>query len=443
MKKGKFNKLTEQIYSSVNNHLKGYRSRGRRLQTYLEIGDDYLKILQIKDNQIVYNQSHLTHLQKISAYLAELKYNPQDLILVIPSSKLFVEILELPNASKEKLRNILRFKFLDKLPSREEEVYFSYYIIEKLKDGVIVLAFAVLKEFLNPIYYSCYEEGVKISSIIPAALIYYLYHQNNLNNYKEILYIDKGTNYYNFIFFSKKNCYIRASRSLDLQEEVAKSTSYLQRRYKLAEAPLVVINGTKVAGSSNLKEEDYEVNDQIWFYGAEAVEGFKGNCLMHYFYDKKQEYIIINSIIIVIILLINLLSFGVNWKVDNDKLAALDAKLSKLNPVIRQIDQVKGEYSRINQQIKDLEDNINQTYNYLPWLEELSRILPNGTKIDQIHFKDYQLNLLTGTAPSAIGVMNSLEESGYFNNLEFIGNIINQGDGEQFKIVGELVDETK
>jgi hypothetical protein len=441
MKKRKLKKLTELIYSSVNNHLKGYGSKGRKLQTYVEIGDDYLKLLQIKDENLVYNQSYINPSQKISFYLAKAEYDSQDLVLVIPSSKLFIEVLELPSVSKEKLRSILKFKFLDKLPSKEEEVYFSYYIIKESNKGSKVLAFAVLKEFLNPIYYSCYEEGINISRIIPASLIYHFYHQDNLGDYDRVLYVDKGIDYYNFIFFSENDYYIRASRSVDLKEEVAKTNSYLERRYQLSKAPLVVVNGTKVDDYSDLNKENYRMNDDIWFYAADALEEIKGDCLMQYFYDKKQEYIIINSIILIIIIVINLLSFGVNWKLDSDKLATLQTKIAKLSPVISQIDHIKGEYSKVNQEINDLKDNINLTYSYLPWLEELSKILPEGTKVDQIHFKDYQLNLLAGTAPSAIGVMNRLEESGYFTNLEFIGNIISEQDGERFKIVGELVNE--
>jgi len=443
MTKKDSNSLIKQIYSSVNNHLKGYWSKGRGLETYLEIGDNYLKLLQLKDRELVYKQSHLEPRQKISSYLADLKHYPQDLVLVIPASKLFMEVLELPSVSHEKLRSVLKFKFLDKLPSEEEELYFSYHIIEKLDKEVVVLAFAVLKEFLDPIYYSCHQEGINIRNIIPGSLIYHVYHQKELKYYQGVLYVDKGIDYYNFIFSSQNDYYIRASRSLNLKEELAKSKAYLQTRYQLSEAPVVVVNGTKFNNPLDLNGGDYRVNDEIWTYGSEVIKEIKGNCLMQYFYDKKKEYIIINSIIVVMILLVNLLSFGAGWKLDIDKLATLDTKISELSPVVRQIDQIKGEYSQVNQKISDLEANINSTYSYLPWLEELSQVLPEGTKVDQIHFKDYQLNLLAGTAPSAISVMNSLEESGYFKNLEFIGNIISEQNRERFKIVGELVNEVE
>ena len=146
-------------------------------------------------------------------------------------------------------------------------------------------------------------------------------------------------------------------------------------------------------------------------------------------------------LIILLILTSNIFSLTTYIEVKKDRLDLNREQLVELEPAVKQVQVLQNQIDVKDEQLKVYEDIIEKRQSYLPWIYELSRQLPDSVKINNLNFKGDKLVLLEGYAPSASKVMEAIQGSSIFVNLEFIGGIVIDNNGERFRIAGDLINE--
>lgn len=421
-------------------------------RTYLEFANNYLNVIQLNQKEILYQQQFSLENKgdiELSSYLNQAPNSVKEVSIVVSPTKLINRTLDLPLTAKEKIEEIIRLEFLNKLPYDEDELYFSYQIIKK-NERLKVLGFAVNKEFINKLYQLCSEANLTIKSIIPGSLTFYHLHNDEKRESEPTLYLDAKDGYQHFAFLGGEEVYLRSSRiNSDLQGEIEKTISYLIDEYQLSNKPVLIVNGDRVSYDKlDFVSTNKNMNNNFFWSKIKKVEqdlqghDFLSQLPQNKNQEKKESYRKL-SILIVLILLINSLAFAMQWQIKQDKLKNLKARLSQVKPVVNRVNQIKRDYQVNLQKLKQLKGEVRTNYSYLPWLKELSLILSNETTINRVNFKEDKLVLLAGEANSATEVMEVLEESEYFSNLYFIGSIVSKNDREEFKIAGDLVEEVE
>ncbi|MBM7623787.1 type II secretion system protein GspL [Sporohalobacter salinus] len=404
-------------------------------ETYLEVGEEQIQLVQSKAGEIVSNQSFERQTEELSPYLNKLKDFPQQVTLLIPAVKTFTRVLDLPREAKERLAEIIHFQFLEQLPCAADDLYFTYYIAREEETRIKVLACAVVKEYVDQMIGLCQQAEVEVASIVPAPLVFYLLHQNSPADREKMLYVDSGLDYFNFTFLSTDNIYIRSSKIKDIKETLF----YLDQEYNLEAINPSLLNQEEI----DFVKETQERPSEFWFKINEAAEIISKQPLIDSSEQVKSGFwkkVVITASVLGLVLIIN---FIFQWNLKQQRLNDLERKLNQVQPAVRRVNQLKQQIFTSRKKMDNMEKEINWRNSYLPWLQELAKILGSEVRIKKINFKNDQLVLLSGIAPSASKVMDSLEHSPYFENLSFSGNIENLAEGERFKIVGDLDSEIK
>ncbi|TDX53276.1 hypothetical protein [Orenia marismortui] len=423
-------------------------------RSYLEVDDNYIRLVQLKKNNILYQDSFKFEEElkdiNLKDYLDQARYKIKKISLIVPATKLFIRRLELPLTAKDKLKDIIKLQVLRKLPYRIEDLYYSYQILDK-KDKLLVLVFTVTKDYINMIYELFANLGLIIDSIIPSSLVFYYLYQKDKVNLKNQLYIDLSPNYIHYTFYNQNDIYIRSSQNIgDLAEETADTVIYLKQKYNLEDDPKLFLNGEKIddkkAVTLNSFEEIRE-NNLFWKKIRVVEKNLAGVDILSQISLKqkekqKKDYSRLFYLTI-LVLLVNGTSLFLAWQLKINKLNNFEVSNKQISPLVEKVQQVKIDYQANKKKVKLLKGQLRRNYSYLPWLKELSLILSEDVKVDKVIFKEEKLVLLAGEANSATKVMSLLEESDYFKNLHFEGSIVSKEDREEFRIAGDLEDAIK
>ena len=400
--------------------------------TYLVVQESALEIVQTQRQGIIYNKR--VACDELTAGCKEAAYFPRQVSLVLPSTRIFTRVIDLPAEAKTRLEEIIGLKFLDDLPCSREEVYYSYYPAITGEERLKVILFAVEKDYLDRLCGLCKEHQLTVTGIIPAGLIYYLYYSSSASEQPN-LYIDEVGDYYQYTFLTTDDIYLRASWKQDLAAVV----SYLGEEHNLEVSPpkeeLEIKTWVKKRDWVQFNQLDAE---EFWASAAETRKLLGGREFIDISSQFRQQQWWQIGIVGVLLLVTMLLNFGLHWKLEQQKLNTLQQKLAAVEPVVKKVNQLRKETRQLQQETQALEKIIKPRQGYLPWTKELGEVLGAKVVIEQLNFNGGELTLLAGTAPSANEVITKLEESSYFKNLSFNGSIVTQNNRERFRIVGEL-----
>ena len=391
-------------------------------QTYIELGVQQIKLVQRTGNKVSYKRTFERVTDNFDFYFQHLKQSPQWVTLLIPAVNLFLQTLDLPREAEDRLGEIIKFQFADQLPCRQEEVYISYYLAHQSEQRIKVLAFAVLKDYLDQLYDLCQQVDVKVKAIVPLPLVYYLCYQQQFSSEQNILYLNPCLDYFNFTFLSKEQIYLRGSQTKDIHQTKA----YLMQEL---DHSIDVIEETTVRPTDfwqKVEQAAAKIAEQEFIDLAPQLKQAAG---------KKIK---IMTSLIIGLLIVNFILCGY---LKRSKLEDVETKLNQVQPAVRQLKEFDEEITALRSRTKQISQEINWRDNYLPWLIELNTILGSEVAIEQLYLSENRLVLLSGQAPSAGAVMDCLEESAYFVNLNFGGPIETLAAGERFKIEGDLNNE--
>ncbi|QTL97161.1 hypothetical protein GM661_03800 [Iocasia frigidifontis] len=426
----------------------------KKYQTYILIDDSIIQLVQLKKGELIFNNVYdFNPLQnRISEYLEMLQKKTKTVKIIVPSTKLMIKTLELPPVSDNKINDILQFKFINELPYASNEIYYRYLRNSKSADKQ-GLAVAVSKKYITEITELCSKEGLAIKGLLPLSPLFYLdYH--NKQGIEDSLYININCHYCYFTLIYNNDSYLKGcgyTGKIDLYDEIVRIYEYGQEEIGQKEIS-IVING-----------ETVNFNDINKFLTGLDIASIDDNRLWKKFYSLEKRLISLDfyqllpqvkqqkkriksisiGILLLLIFLVNGTTLYYKWQDKKNYIDYLATLETKQQTIVDEIEQLNEECQLIAVELEFYSNIIGENnYSYLPWLQEISNLLPEGTRVNSINFKDKELVLLAGKAKSAADVLAALESSSLFSQLHFIGSINLEEDLESFKIAGDLIYET-
>ena len=293
-------------------------------RTYLEYGTRRVKLVQTKGGEVVFERSFDELSADLNFYLAELAFQPDRITLLIPSPKLFLRSLDLPREAEQRLDEMVDFQFVNQLPCSGEEVYASYYKADKQEGRIKVLAYAVLKDYLDHLLNLCEAVELEVDAIIPVPVVFYLLHtKNELST--NTLYIDNCLDYFNFTFIGSEEIYLRTALRKDTQETKAYLNSQADR------------------GVEEIKESIRR--EDFWLEIEEAVKLLAGGGLVDLESQVRTEEgkrIKWTAALLALLLVFN---FMLQWQLKEMRRDDLTEKLERVEPVVGEIKEMEDRKS--------------------------------------------------------------------------------------------------
>jgi len=471
-------------------------------KTILVADKEYLQLVQLRRGELVCNEirKQRTGDNTLSELLKLSDYPVKRVIFLIPGNRLLFSAFKIPKEARNRLEEIIDLKFLSKLTLPREDLYHSYYLIEN-KENLTVLAFAVKREFINHLYALCQSSGLKVVKILPLSLLYYLFHRKKgieglKYQNRTIIYLDYYHNFGHFTIIGPEKLYLRGSPAGDIaavEIELNKVLTYIVRTG--GKNPALLLNGREISideldevEEAQEDREDYQmdgensqlngnetvttkylevdinnlekiVNDKpltenyqklFWREVSKLLDNRRNSQQTLDFKKqlptvkrgRKRRSCLGIWLLVGLIILLNILTLAIKWQLEEERLKLINEQLTLISGQVEEVTQLKENY-RIKREKLELYKGIlkEDTGSYLPWLAELSRLLPADTEINNLNFQGKKLTLLEGKATSASLVLGKLEASPYFSNLKFLGSIENIGDREFFRIAGDLQDD--
>lgn len=376
--------------------------------------------------------------------------------LLIPASQLFIESFFISKEGKSKLDEIIRVKFINQLPLSENEIYYSYYLgQENLRGDYLVICFAFKREIIDNVYEMLVGEKVKIKYILPLPVLLYIYHYNqNRDKIKKeicheksaIIYLDRYYNKLAFTVFHSDGLYLRSANLENMKSEVNRTVDYLKEYFGVENLEIysfdeeLNIANIAVSGGVGGLEESF----QYLYQGLKKADIKSLNLLSQLSVKKRKKlnrYQVTIGLLVILILICNILTFDIYIREKNNSLIFNQKQLQELEPTMLKLEELEEEITIGEKKRKIFRGILENKQSYLHCLYELSKELPEGTKISHLSIEGDKMILLDGHAPSAAKVMEALQDSSIFNNLEFIGGIAIDQDGERFRIAGDLIND--
>lgn len=422
----------------------------RRRDSFLIFNRSQIQIFSLRGDDIK-KKTVAFDGEKPGTDLSDTEKKVDEAVVLIPAGKLIIRIYDLPEGAQKKVDNIVNYKFVSDLPFEKDEMYFTYYVDREFS-GIKIILFAVRKDYLDQVYRVCNSRRIKLNGIFPLPVFNYYYYRQRVQ--KENLYNTIFIDYYGsgsqiFYWFGEDKVYIRggkAGTSQEIRNEVDKISDYLDE-YLATGIDHIYLNGRE-GGLEELEDYSKErykdflpnISDNLRKFKQvdflKQLPGYSGR-------KRRRNYIVI-SILVVLILVVNGINLGYNWFNNRNRVEELEQLLNEVEPRVSELYEVRDEYNTNHDLLESYSQERGfESRAYLPWLLELSRILPQEVEVEEINFQDGELAMLSGRAESASGVMSRLESSPYFTELSFTGSITVEEDGEKFEIAGDLSDVTQ
>jgi general secretion pathway protein L len=120
--------------------------------------------------------------------------------------------------------------------------------------------------------------------------------------------------------------------------------------------------------------------------------------------------------------------------------ARLQAEVKKTTKIAQEVESMREESEKLLHQARFLQDKKRQEPLLVDTLEELSRVIPDGTWLNGLQFANHKA-IIQGQSPSASSLIQQIEASKFFRNVSFVSPVTkdNSNGLERFQIAGDVV----
>ena len=426
-------------------------------RTYLEIGKNYLQVVQIQKGSPLFRRTYETGIKQLKSdqlrtYLRCLPKKVTKLSLVLPSNRIYLRTFYFPAVRRRKLESMLALQFPAGLPLDQDQLNVSYYVECPRQGGLLAIALAVACAELDYFLEICQDAGFIVETIIPAPLLYYFAGRKKAVGSNPSLFLEYDETGQHFVYTHEGILYLRsAAPEADLAMELKHTLSYIKETYHPPQEVGIYANGSYLSDQEQLESlsssHNLRCTADFWRAAPRVEQALKGKDFLYNTPEqlklrtKKVNYLIL--CLGILLILVNMLTLSLKLKTREQLLTKLKGTQEEIRPIAQGINEKREEYRLLQEELEFIKRELKSYNSYLPWLKEFSRYLPSGVIMEQISLKDDKLALFSGKYSSAVEVMDCLQHSPYLTDLSFIGSIMTEQDGERFKIVGMLRDEIK
>lgn len=421
----------------------------------------------------------------------------------VPRKWAVIKFMEVPSPKgrgKDALINMMRFEIERHIPYQIEDVFYDFQIVRDGKASCLVLSVAIHKGKID--YVRRFLEKIslqpKIITISPLAILNSIeYSEAQVGGWREFLWITKRPDIWErkkgtviSLFIDRDNAHFALLRDgscvhinsfiLDLNkpletivEDISSELTALPSQFPLEKINKMVLSGT-IASLSDLStalatklgikmqivdpisrfskgEEKTDLQPLVPSVGAcYSVLGkghLKINLLPHKADVVRKTGTLVTKISVPLILLLIIGIFAGELINDKRLLMKIEEKIKENETEVKAIEGLSANLNSLKQQ-RDFFITVRENDMLLDALAELTNIIPTEAWLTDFNYKEIQDKkdetskgelLISGYALSSSALISILENSPYFEKVEFVGPVTKRLDKEGFKIKAIIV----
>lgn len=146
----------------------------------------------------------------------------------------------------------------------------------------------------------------------------------------------------------------------------------------------------------------------------------------------SKRAVLLGAALVVVLGLYGTITIRNHWE-----LRRLKSSVAALQPQVEAVNRLKRELNQINDEGKAIEEKVLRDPSAIELLKELTLVIPNSAWLTDTQLKDHKLNI-GGYSDSALELIDVLEESPWFANVEFRGTITKRAGKERFKLDADI-----
>lgn len=158
-------------------------------------------------------------------------------------------------------------------------------------------------------------------------------------------------------------------------------------------------------------------------------------------YEIRKVAPLATKVFLLLLVLMLAGMFAVGAIKQKNYLTGLEAALNKNKPAVNELKKILSDINLLKKQ-SDVLYNVRQNKIVLEVLAELTAVLPRDAWVANLHYKGFDIKgkkaggelVISGFASSSSILIPLLEDSAYFEEVEFVGPIKKKGLKEHFKI---------
>jgi len=149
---------------------------------------------------------------------------------------------------------------------------------------------------------------------------------------------------------------------------------------------------------------------------------------------------ILNTFLLVTILTLAGLAITLPIWTARTEASRLQAEVKKTTKIAQEVESMREESEKLLHQARFLQDKKREEPVLVDTLEELSRVIPDGTWLNGLQFANHKA-IIQGQSPSASSLIQQIEASKFFRNVSFVSPVTkdNSNGLERFQIAGDVV----
>ena len=179
-----------------------------------------------------------------------------------------------------------------------------------------------------------------------------------------------------------------------------------------------------------------------------GIGTYKINLLPHKTDHEIKTIVPLTTRIFLVLILVLVIGIFTTGAVKQKRfLEQIEETLKKNEPEIKALEKLQSDINLLKQQ-SGLLNKVGENEITLEILAELTRILPKESWVTNLHYKGIDIKdkkrsggeiVISGYADSSSSLIPLLEDSPYFEKVEFVGSIKKTRDKEQFKLSAKIV----
>lgn len=149
---------------------------------------------------------------------------------------------------------------------------------------------------------------------------------------------------------------------------------------------------------------------------------------------------ILNGILAgLIVTLLTLVAIVPLWSANNE-VKRLQDQVKKTARIAQEVESMREQAEKLQHQARFLQDRKHVEPVLLDMLEELTRVIPDGTWLNGLQYANRRL-IVQGQSPSASSLLQRIETSAFFRNVSFVSPVTKDTSNglERFQIAGDAV----
>ncbi len=376
-------------------------------------------------------------------YIEATKAARAKVVLCIPKSWVIVQAVEFPSVVKENLAGVISYE-LDRLtPLTPDNAYYDFKVIAEDQEKITVLLTVARKDEVDSYIEALRGRNINIAKVGVSTLVMKSLLKSTYKD-TDVLFVSIGERGYeggavvNDLTIRSISGEFKPAGVPDIDGIIKETYPLVETLTNSGNRGVMVINGTedyhrafeeKLSMSLSNLDRDVKLDlprsnkDLSYVAVSGLVETITAdeneiNLLSAKAKQAKRPPLFATTVLLALILSVGAFYFIAPLVIGQKTVEEIDSQITALKPEMKKVEALKKEADTLSAEVATINNFKKQNVSSLNIVKEMTSILPAKTWLTHLRIADPMVEI-DGYAPSAAEIIPKLENSKYFQKVEF------------------------